>query len=157
MFALSDARRTQFARILLWAALVLFALSLVAPSVSREQNLRLDLWCNAPQWSLGWEFFLIGPLGVLNGQFGWIANPLMLFASLSVTAPGSKTLFGVLARGAVAITAIALIVLTPRSYTSEWHDGGVGITVCGFGLGYYLWLACSIFVLIATLLMSAKR
>jgi hypothetical protein len=146
MFMLSDARRTQIIRILLWTALALFVLSLFSPSVSGGRFWRDDLVCKAPQWSRGWELLLLGPLSVLDGQFGWIANPLMLFAALTRTAhPG------------FALTAVALIVVTAFSFTSVWMDGGGNGTVCSFGLGYYLWLACSVLVLIATLLRPAKR
>ena len=102
-------------------------------------------------WSPGLNFFIIGPLGVLDGQFGWIANPLMLSATLMNRCKLGFALTAVI----LAIAAAALIVVTAFSYTSDWHDGGVGMTVCGFGLGYYLWLACSVLVLIATLLKTA--
>jgi hypothetical protein len=146
MFMFPDARRTQIIRILLWTALTLFVLSLFSPSVSGGRFWREDLVCKAPQWTRGWELLLLGPLGVLVGQFGWMANPLMFFAALTTAAhPG------------FALTAVALIVVTAFSFTSVWMDGGGDATVCGFGLGYYLWLACSILVWIATLLKPAKR
>ncbi len=123
MFVSVVAHRTQIIRVLLWAALVLFVLSLFLPSVSREQNFRLDLWCKAPEWSRGLGLFLIGPLGVLDGQFGWIANPLMLFAALMKSRKSGFALAAVVLSAAIA--AVALIVVTAFSYTSEWHDGGV--------------------------------
>jgi hypothetical protein len=146
---------TQITRALLWAALVLFVLSLFLPSVSRQENFRLDLWCKAPEWSPGWGAFLFGPLGVLDGQFGWFANPLMLFAALMKSRKSDFVLAAVVLSAALA--AVALVVVTAFSYTSERHGGGVGITVCGFGPGYYLWLACSLLVLIATFLKTIKR
>jgi hypothetical protein len=104
--------------------------------------------CKAHQWTRGWELLLIGPLGVLDGQFGWIANPLMLFAALGRLRRAANLSF--------ALAAVALIVVTAFSFTSVWMDGGGNATVCGFGPGYYLWLACSVLVLIATLLKPAK-
>ena len=149
------AHRQQIISVLLRAALALFFLSLFLPSVSKQQNFRLDLWCRAPEWSLGFGPFLFGPLGLLVGQFGWLANPLMFLAALikirkSGFASPAVTL-------SAAIAAVALIVVTAFTYTADWHDGGVGITVCGFGPGYYLWLACSVLVLIATLLKVGRR
>ncbi|KRR23177.1 hypothetical protein CQ14_33535 [Bradyrhizobium lablabi] len=149
------AHRLQIIRALLRAALVLFVLSLILPSVSKQQNFRLDLWCKAPVWEPGFGFLLFGPLGFLDAQFGWIANPLMLFAALiKIRKPGFALPAAILS---AAIAAVAFTVFTAFSYTRDWHDGGVGITVCGFGPGYYLWLACSILVLIATLLKVARR
>jgi hypothetical protein len=149
------AHRQQIISVLLRAALVLFFLSLFLPAVSKEQNFRLDLWCKAPEWSPGFGPFLFGPLGLLDGQFGWIANPLMLLAALIKIRKSGFALPAVILSAAIA--AVALIVVTAFSYTSDWHDGGVGITVCGFGPGYYLWLACSVVVLIATLLKVGTR
>lgn len=98
---------------------------------------------------------MLGPLGVLDGQFGWFANPLMLFAA---SVKSRKSGFALAAAAlSAALAAVALVVITAFSYTSERVDAGVGITVCGFGPGYYLWLACSVLVLIATLVKVAKR
>lgn len=97
---------------------------------------------------------MTGPLGVLYGQFGWIANPLMLFAALKKV---RKSGFALIAVVLAAAAAVVLVAVTAFSFTSEWGDGGGDFVVCSFGLGYYLWLACSILVLIAALLKSADR
>jgi hypothetical protein len=79
----------------------------------------------------------------------------MLLAALM---KGRKSGFALAAVAlSAALAAVALVVVTAFSYTSERVDGGVGITVCGFGPGYYLWLACSLLVLIATSLKTIKR
>ena len=154
MFMFSDARRTQIIRILLWTALVLFVLSLLLPSVSGGRFWREDLVCKVPEWSRGWQLLLLGPLGILDGQYGWIANPLMLFAALKKV---RKSGFAFAAVVLSAATAVALVVATAFSFTSVWMDGGGDATVCGFGPGYYLWLACSVLVLIATPLKAAMQ
>lgn len=150
MFVLSDPRRTQVVRMVLWTVLALLVISLFSPSVSRGQFYRVEDICKAPHWSLGWEFLLTGPLGAFFEQYGWFANPLMLFAVLTRARHPALALIA-------ALVAVALIVVTAYSYTSEWRDGDVPVTVCGFGPGYYLWLACSVLVLIATLLKPARR
>jgi hypothetical protein len=82
VFMFSDASRTQIIRILLWTALVLFVLALFSPSVALDRAGLIDLQCVAPHWSAGLGWFIEGPTGVLDGQYGWFANPLMLFAAL---------------------------------------------------------------------------
>jgi hypothetical protein len=146
--------RLSIINALLWAALVLFLLSLSLPSVSGGRFWREDLVCKAPNWSHGWELLLLGPLGVLDGQYGWVANPLMLFAALKKVHESGFTWAAVVLS---AVAAVALIVVTAFSFTSVWMDGGGDATVCGFGPGYYLWLACSVLVLIATVLKARMR
>jgi hypothetical protein len=155
MFMFSDTRRTQIIRILLWTALVLFVLSLLLPSVSLDRAARIDLQCVAPNWSAGLNFLVLGPTGFLDGQFGWIANPLMLFAALTKNRKSSFALTAIVL--AAATVAVALAAGTAFSFTSVWGDRGGDFEVCGFGPGYYLWLACSVLVLIATSLRTIRR
>jgi hypothetical protein len=138
----SSGRWSQIRKIDLWIAIALFIVSLFSPAISLEQNYVIDRICLDPHWELGLGFFVIGPLGVPFGQFGWFANPLMLVAVLT-----PKTL-GVIC----ALASVALTVQTAYSVSSFWSDGQVPADVCGFGPGYYLWIACSVLVLVATLL-----
>ena len=147
MFTVLNARQTETRRILICTALAIVFLALSLPSVSSDRSWREDFQCIAPLWTRGWELLLLGPMGVLDGQFGWIANPLMLYAALGKQPHTSIA----------ALFAIVLIIVTAFSFNSIWMDGGGDATVCGFGPGYYLWLACSVLVLIATLLKQAKR
>jgi hypothetical protein len=140
-------RRAQIRRLLPWAALALFVLSLFSPAVSQNDDPRLDYVCKAPIWSWGLDMFLIGPIGIFFKQFGWISNPLMLSAALM------KTCISCL----LAAVSVALIVATAFSFTSIWHDRGGDVIVCGFGLGYHLWLASSILVLVVALLKPVRR
>ena len=52
--------------------------------------------------------------------------------------------------------AVALTIQTAFSFTELSFDGGVPDDVCGFGPVYYLWVACSVLVLVATLLKPPK-
>lgn len=135
---MTDTRRTQIRRALLSTALALLLLSLILPAVSHIQHVD----CFLPSWEVGLGYFLFGPLGIITAQYGWFANPLMLFAALR------NSRFS-------AVIAVALIVLTAFTLTSEPNDNG-GRIVCGFGPGYYLWLACSVLVLITTFIRSAQ-
>lgn len=147
MLMVSNVRWSQIRRISLWTAIALFILSLFSPSISLEQNWVLDRVCLAPHWELGLGLFVIGPFGVLAGQFAWLANPFMLVAILTHKA------LGVIC----ALLSVALTVQTAYSVTSFWMDGQVPDDVCGFGPGYYLWVACSVLVLVATLLKPPTK
>jgi hypothetical protein len=141
----ADLHRWQIPAIVLKITIVLFIISLLSPAVSDQEIYVLDRVCLAPRWSLGWRFFLLGPLGVLDGQFGWLANPLMLLAALT------KRPMGLI----FATLSVALAVHTAFSLTHFPKDGGLDDVVCGFGPGYYLWVACSVLVLVATSLRRA--
>ena len=107
----------------------------------------LDSVCRYPQWGYEWEFFVMGPLGILDRQLGWFANPLMLLAAIT------RREFGVI----FAALAVLLTTSTTRSLTALWHDGGPDNVVCGFGPGYYSWAACSVLVLIAALVKPPRK
>jgi hypothetical protein len=147
MSIFSSARCSQIAAIILTIGIALFVLSLLLPSVSYEQNFILDRACMAPHCSRGWEFLPFGALGALEGQFAWYANPLMLVAVFS------RKALGVIC----ALLSVALTIQTAVTLTADWSDGEVPDDVCGFGPGYYLWVACSVLVLVATLLKPPTR
>jgi hypothetical protein len=151
MFALwlSDRHRSIIIRTLLWTALVLFLGSLYFPAVSNSPDPHLRLACASPDWAPGWMAFVGGPLGIVAGQFGWLANPLML---LALRRGNRKSGLG----ACLALLAVALALSTAVSLTSIPNDLE-GNAVCGFGEGYYLWIACSVVVFIATFVKPADR
>jgi hypothetical protein len=140
MFGLSDTRRSLVIQFILWTALILFLVSLCLPVVSSSRNPRMVLDCTNPDWTYGWMTFVGGPVGIVVSQFGWFANPLMLFAVLKGNRKnGIAAIF--------ALIAVALALFTHVSLTSIPNDNGAN-RVCGFGMGYYLWVSCSILVFI---------
>ena len=154
MVTLSNIRDPRMRRLLLWTALALFIASLALPAVSSGQFFRDDLICKGDvSWAPGWLLLLMGPLGPFVGEFGWFANCLMLLAAATT---GRNVLMRALGL-AFALAAVALVIVTPFSFTSFRVDGGVPDIVCRFGPGYYLWLACSVLVLIASLLKLAVK
>jgi hypothetical protein len=136
-------RRTQVRHGLLWLALALWIVSLILPAVSNSTNPRMVLDCSNPTWAEGWFLFLFGPLGIMAGQFGWLANPLMLFAAF-------KT------RVEIAAIAVGLGVLTAFTFTSIPNDIAAN-RVCSFGAGFYLWLASTVAVLVATFVKPVRK
>jgi len=77
----------------------------------------------------------------------------MLLAALTT---GRSALTRALSLGS-AFAAVALVIVTAFSFTSFWMDGGGPGIVCGFGPGYYLWLACSVLVLLASLFETDRE
>lgn len=154
VFASSNIRHPQVRRRLLWTALALFIASLALPAVSSGQFFRDDLICRGDvSWARGWSLLLMGLLGPFVGQFEWLANLLML---LAVATAGSSVLMRALCLVS-ALAALALTAVTPFTFTSVKVDGGVPDIICSFGPGYYLWLACSVLVLIASLLNAVNN
>ena len=123
----ADVHRSQIRPIVLKIAIVLFIISLLSPAVSDQEIVRLDKVCLAPRWALGLEYFLFGAFGVLDEQFGWFANPLMLLAVLTRKSVG--LIF--------AAFSVALTIHTAFSLTHHvlWRDGGVDVVVCGLANG----------------------
>jgi hypothetical protein len=114
------------------------ALSWIAVGPSRNAH-----WLCAPpveEWEPGWVMFLYGPLGLLDGQVGWFANPLMLAA----------VLLGKHKRAATILASLAIFLATSvTSITFNTVPAKVShLVVIRFGLGYYLWLASSISLLV---------
>jgi hypothetical protein len=130
--AVSDLRRRQIRQTLLWVAFGLFVTSMFLPAVAEGHE------CSKAEWAAGFEYFALGPLGVLDGQFGWFANPLMLFALLK-----NSRVAALLSVGLVSLTAF-----TWRSISGAGFPDSSDFIVCGFGSAFYLWFACAVLILI---------
>jgi hypothetical protein len=134
-------RRDKIERVVYVAALILFIFCLFEPAVSVSKNPFRHLDCANPDKESGWLFLLTGPLGILIGQFGWFANPLMILTALPLR-KSLKVLFTIVAI-ALATTSLTL------TYIPNDVDGNM---VCGFEPGLYVWLACPVLMLIAACL-----
>ncbi|WP_051386693.1 hypothetical protein [Bradyrhizobium sp. ARR65] len=144
MFSL--ARRRQMMRLIYIGALVLFISCLFSPAVSISKDAFKNIDCANPDEAPGWFFLVMGPLGILIGQFGWFANPLMLISALP------------LRRSLKSAFAILAAVLAPTSVALTYLPNDVaGNAVCGFESGFYLWLTCPVLLLLAALLGPVGR
>jgi hypothetical protein len=109
-------------------AALLFCASLALPVATAQQTQGLTP-------IMGYELLFIGPFGVLNGQFGWIATPFLLVAIHAASARrqrlgGRTTAFVVLVMGLALLDAFFW-----RDYP---NDAGPGPLV-SHGPGYFLW------------------
>lgn len=145
---ISFVHRDQFIRICYFAAFALFIMSLFVPAVliSRNGFMRPD--CAVPDKASGWFFLMMGPLGVLVGQFGWFANPLMLLSVLPLTARGKLEVIFALA---------AVLLVGSTSLLTYIPNDVAGNKVCGFGIGLYLWQACAILLAAMAVLRWHER
>jgi hypothetical protein len=115
--------------------LLLLAASLVLPAIQTQKDAGV-----AAEWSAGFTFAAIGFLGPLEGQFGWFANPIILFLS-------GCLLLNRRAHWAVGALAVGLVVSTRLFFFQGCADSCE--TVVGFGSGYYLWLASALLPMLA--------
>jgi hypothetical protein len=139
---LSDARRTQLMWLVYIAAFLLFISSLIEPAVSTIKTSSKHFDGPAISEWAGWWFLLLGPFAISSGQFGWCANPLMLLSGLP---------FGRSHKAAFATLAIPFAVSSGMTL-KQFPVADVTFVVRDFELGYYLWLACPVLLLLAALL-----
>lgn len=110
-------------RLVAFLALALWSASLMLP-VAQHGN---DRW-------MGWLVLILGPLGVLTGQFGWFAN-LGFLASFGLSL-GARPPTWLDLTAAVLTLAAAVDALFWRKL---YYDSG-SVPIQAFGPGYYLWL-----------------
>jgi hypothetical protein len=135
------ARRINFMRLLYIGAFLLFVASLLEPAVSTIENYQ-GRDRSALHELAGWQFLLFGPLGIFAGpQLGWYANPLMLLSALPLKR-SLKITFAVLA----ILLAVSSVTLTSIPVLD------VGYRVRFVRIGFYLWLACPVLILLGALL-----
>jgi hypothetical protein len=126
-------------KLLLWAALALFVVCLFLPAVGTFTGPGAK-----PDRGKGYVYFLLGPLGPVEGQVGWFANPLMLFAALKASRISA----------ALSVGLVSMTVVTLR--TVPMIEPG-NLPVVGLGTGYYLWLVSAVLILISTFIEPAKN
>jgi hypothetical protein len=113
---------------LLVTILGLYALSLALPAL----QIHSEPGDGQSRWVSGLPLLVIGPLAILGGQVGWLANACF----------GLNVVLVVWKKRASLIIAIAAIVLSLQTYFTFRHFyGDVDEYVDRFGSGFYVWLA----------------
>jgi hypothetical protein len=116
--------------------LLLWAISLVLPAIR---------YCAATAdtvphetWDHGLKLLLFGWLGPFEGLFGWFANPCLLLLPVALV-PGERPWPWL----SCAPLLFALIAWGQGDFERGFDAGSY--TACGFGPGYWVWLAaCTI-------------
>ncbi|MBN3827454.1 hypothetical protein G3O00_28065 [Burkholderia sp. Ac-20384] len=118
--------RTASARLNLARAVIvaLYVVSLLLPVAAEPPNA-----AGAVTWLRGYMVLAIGPLAILDLQFAWLGNPLLLVALIKPN------------RIVSALIAVAVV------FALGWHTIPTGPDfkpIHAFGIGYYLWMAAMI-------------
>jgi hypothetical protein len=112
--------------------------------------LPIETDCGEPHASQGYVIFATGWLGAVAGQFGWFANPFMLWVMgrlLYDRRPGIIP--------AVIGLGLALTALTWK--TSPRGDAPGVSTICEWHVGFYLWIACAVLLAVVALAEFAMQ
>ncbi|KUY26076.1 hypothetical protein [Elizabethkingia ursingii] len=117
-------------------SIALFVASLTQIAVNMGNDYMLSIAC-----------LLLGWAEVFEGGIAWLANPLLFISwfLLLIKQPKISTFF------------LSLSYLSANTITV--NEGGGKAAITSYGLGYYLWLASSIFLFIGSLwtIISNRR
>lgn len=100
-------------------------------------------------WASSWILLTAGWVGIFDGVFAWLANPLIAMAWGFYLARKHRA--G--AWSAAAATILALSFLMHAQIISS--SAPTYSTITGYGLGYWLWIASAASVLVANLVAQA--
>jgi hypothetical protein len=115
-------------KIVIVASIIVFAAALTQDGYYIDAE-------NPRAWSPGWGLLLFGWLGLLDGVFAWLANPLLLSAWI-FSFVGKKKLALALAIPAPLFMLGFLFRDTIISSEAPTYS-----KITGHGTGYWLWLA----------------
>ncbi|AOI75172.1 hypothetical protein [Burkholderia sp. NRF60-BP8] len=114
----SASPRRNLARVVIVA---LYAASLLLPVAAEPPNA-----AGAVSWWHGYTVLALGGLAILDLQFAWLGNPLLVVALL---------------RPSRTVSALLAVVVV---FAAGWHTIPTDAnyeTIRAFGAGYYLWIA----------------
>lgn len=98
----------------------------------------------------GFMMLLAGPLGLLSGHVGWLANPLMLVSAWCLIGSRYRS------AGILCVVALALALTSP--YTLKMNpipanEGGIGeLRLRSLDFGFYLWVSSMVALGIAMII-----
>lgn len=108
-----------------------------------------DSTTDSPKESL--LLLMIGILGPLDGIFAWFANPILFVAYLFFYL---KRFNWSIFFGVIAFLLISSFFLNTTVIVNE---GGTRAEVIGYGLGFWLWMASSVFSITAALIEKINQ
>ena len=117
----SASPRLNLARVVIVA---LYVASLLLPVAAEPPNA-----AGAVSWWHGYTVLVLGPLAILDLQFAWLGNPLLVVALL---------------RPSRTVSALLAVVVV---FALGWHTIPTDAnyeTIRTFGAGYYLWMAAMV-------------
>jgi hypothetical protein len=92
-------------------------------------------------WPPGWYLLLLGSIGVMEGIFEWLSNPVLLAAWVFSFAGKNKI---ALLLGIVASAFMVAFLFRHTFVAGEYH-----YKIIGYGAGYWLWLTSAGLVIVS--------
>ena len=102
----------------------------------------------------GVHLLVLGVMGLKMGQYGWLANPLVLVALIGVM-KGWRRVVPVLSVGAM-LTGLHTLTVFGRDLQVGAHTYNV-LHVIALGPGFYVWLAALLHPFVVFMLLRRKR
>ncbi|MEN3110890.1 hypothetical protein ACFONG_03435 [Uliginosibacterium paludis] len=133
------------------SSIVLFALSLAMPAFRFSED---EVWFKFSSGNDLWPGFLVlilGWIGVFQGVFAWLSNPLWAIGMLFY----AKKRFSRAFQFFVAAFLFALSVYFLKKIAI--NEGGGEGAIYSMGLGYYTWLASIISILAGSIRNLTRR
>jgi hypothetical protein len=97
----------------------------------------------------GWAAFFIGPIGLFGSHFSWLANPCLGMSWLKLRKQKIHT--------AALWAAVALLFALTFSVQSTIPVGSSGSFPYKAAIGYYVWLASILMVLVPAVLLWSRQ
>jgi hypothetical protein len=155
--------------VLLYIALALYALSLILPGFV----VNFPTYAYAPSWqilttyepqnAMGYDLFLTGWAGIFILQFAWWANPLAFLVLIFSTSGVRKTALALSVSSFLLALQTYLLHNVPTSPGSVDCDLDIRLrappycgTVDHLAIGYYLWLASILMLVVYCALQTQK-
>jgi uncharacterized membrane protein len=108
-------------------------------------------WSDGSTWH-GWEFLMIGPIGLLQGQLGWYANSLVIAAVIMLVI-GHRGIARGLGLGAALLSLNTFTLYS----TGTWKDeAGNKMDLERLDIGAYVWFAAIAWVVVS-IWLTKKR
>lgn len=119
----------------------------------------LGLPCFDPEDDPGIALLLFGPLGLIAGEFAWLANPCYFFAILSLMATYSRGIQSTSPAKLAVLSAIlaslgvllALLFAFQESTYYGNHSVGLKSEIRKLLIGYWFWLTSMTLLVVAAL------
>lgn len=135
MTALYNRQRVGIVALLIWVASV---------------ALPVETDCGEVHAVHGYDILVVGWLFGFNWQFGWFANPFMLWMIARLLCDRRPGIIAAIIGFGLALTALAWKT-TPRG------DAPGVSTICEWHAGFYLWLSCAALLALVAVLEFATH
>src|SRR5919204_3557082 len=126
----------RLAKLIVLLSVIVFAVSLTQNCYNIEGH---DPKASAP----GFYLLLLGLIGVFDGIFEWLANPVLLAAWIFSFAGKNKIAF------LLGVLASALMLAFLFRHTIITNEAGHYAKIIGYGPGYWLWLTSALLMIVS--------